>query len=103
MRWLDGITDATNMNLGKLQEMVRDREAWRATVHAVAELDTTEQLNNKCAVPALIRTRKLRLLYAYFFLVTLLSTFSTVFLFTWFLLSAHFIFLNYLIDRINLP
>ena len=36
MRWLD-ITDAVNMNLGKLQEMVRDREAWRAAVHGVAK------------------------------------------------------------------
>ena len=33
MRWLDGITDAMNMNLGKLLEMVREREAWHATVH----------------------------------------------------------------------
>ena len=33
LRWLDGITDAMSMNLGKLQEMVRDREAWHATVH----------------------------------------------------------------------
>ena len=33
VRWLDGITDAMNMNLGKLQEMVKDREAWHAAVH----------------------------------------------------------------------
>ena len=37
MRSVDSITDAMNMNLGKLQEMVRDREAWRAAVHGVAE------------------------------------------------------------------
>ena len=42
MRWLDGITDAVNMNLGKFQEMVRDREAWRAAVHGGhKKLDTT--------------------------------------------------------------
>ena len=35
IEWLDGITDAMNMNLGKLQEMVRDREAWRTAVHWV--------------------------------------------------------------------
>ena len=37
MRWLDGITDAMNMNLGKLQEVVRDREAWHAAAHEVTE------------------------------------------------------------------
>ena len=35
----DGITDATHINLGKLREMVKDREAWHATVHGIAELD----------------------------------------------------------------
>ena len=37
LKWLDGITDSVDMNLGKLQEMVRDREAWHATVHGVAK------------------------------------------------------------------
>ena len=40
MRWLDGITNATNMNLGKLQEMVRDRELWHAAVHGVTKSQT---------------------------------------------------------------
>ena len=37
MKWLDGITDAINMNFGKLQDMVRNREAWRATIHGVSK------------------------------------------------------------------
>ena len=40
MRWLDSITDAINMNLGRLQEMVRDREAWHAAVHGVEKSQT---------------------------------------------------------------
>ena len=46
MWWLDGIIDSMDINLSKLQEIVKDREAWYNAVHAVTKPDTTEQLNN---------------------------------------------------------
>ena len=55
MRWLDHIMDSVDMNLNKLQEIVKDREAWHAAVHGITKSDMTYQLNKRHKGPEFFR------------------------------------------------
>ena len=59
-RGLHGITDSMDMDLSSLQEMVKDREAWRAAVHGHRELDMIEQLNNEMTICKVLKKNKIK-------------------------------------------
>ena len=64
MRWLDNIMDSMDMNLSKLQETVKDWEAWCVAVHGIAESDKTWQLNNNSCTPHCAKYFFLRLCFS---------------------------------------
>ena len=59
VRWLDSITGSMNMNLSKLQEIVKDRRSWHAAVHGITESDVTWWLNNKSPQTWLLKTKQI--------------------------------------------
>ena len=62
---MDGITDSRDMSLSKLQEMVKNRETWRAAVHGHDESDTTERLSNKVDLQCCVSFRCESIIYIY--------------------------------------